>query len=567
MIDLADKRFAGLPAEQKLWLQSQLGTEFGIEAFRDLTERSDLSPLQRSIVVGMKQTLSGEMRALAGRALTKDGAKTLSEIRARTLAVSRAPVGETELQQKVRKEMPAALSGHETQLDGFVELARRSESPAWSFAPLFAIVGRQGHGKDEALEKYAKTVLGEEALVEFVELGRFNAGGFGGGSMGASAASAFGKNGPLSIETLKTYEPGYQPPEPEQGKEPIEAHPRIVVLRGVKDLRKNNPDAAQMLADILGARKGSPNYVNVQFVFDFEEPVGAAPKQLMIDAVAEIGARNLCAHAEFKDLSGDTLAQYAEPILLESLKLQGTGNTVLEVDEDADTVLRRALATPFAPLDELDARLYEWLISKFDTQTSVDRETDVLRVSLNPKYAGDSVALDNLVAQLHQQYADPKIGADLFVVNIVGKQVEADPGIQIALDRGRELTKTLQIVPMQLTLGMPLVEPEAIDQLAAMLGALRQLGDSMQSVLTVARKQNELQREDVLPTVEAEALYAAIEHAEQHFFALDDQTLQNVPPDWLLTVKGAAEQWLVASRLIADTLWGEDEAHEEAPQA
>jgi hypothetical protein len=554
LIDLGEKRFSKLPEEQRRWLTEQLGEKFGIEAFRSLSERSDLTTSQRAIVVGMRQTLSGEMRSLAGRALTKDGAKELPEIQARTLGASRAPTGETELQKKVRADLPVALAGHEDQLDAFIELVRRYESPAWGTSPLMALVGQQGHGKDEALDKYAKAVLGETAQVVYIDLARFS-----GSGMGASAAAAFGKNGPLSFDQLKKYEPGYQPPAPKDGEQPEEVHPSIVVLRGVKDLRTKNPDAAQQLADILGAKKGTPNHVNIHFVFDFEEPVGTPARKLMIDAMAEIGSRFTCSTAEFKDLSGDTLAGYAEPILLESLKLQNTGNTVLEIDAEADAVLRKALATPYAPLEELESRLYEWLISKFDTQTSVDREVDVLRVSLNPEYANDPTKLDAAINSLHQQYADLRVGADLFVVNIVGKQVDADPTIQIAVDRGFELVRTLQHLPMQLVLAMPPVDDKAMVQISTMLAALRELGDDMHGVMTVAKKQNELQREDVLPSEDAELLYGAIDRAEQALFALDAEVLEAVPADWMVGVKNAAEQWLKAARIVANTLWGAEE--------
>lgn len=566
MIDLGERRFAKMPEDQRLWLEQQLGKTFGIEDFRALSERSDLTSLQRSIVVGMKHTLSGEMMASKGRAYTKEGTVGLNEVRARSFTVASTPTGETELQKKVRTELESSLRGHEDQLDAFVELARRWESGAWLTPPIMAVVGRAGHGKDEAIEQYAKIVLGEEAKVEYVDLSRYGGAGVVTG-MSAGMAGAFGQNGALSLETLKKYEPEYAAPPPKKEGDPVEeVHPRIVVLRGVKDLRTKNSDAAQALADILGAPKGSPNHVRVQFIFDFEEPVGTPPRKLMIDSVAEIGSRYTCSSAEFKDLSGDTLAQYADPILKDSLALYGTGNTVLTIDEDADAVLKRALATPYDPLGELHARLYEWLISRFDTQTSVDRETAVLRVSLNPKYALDKNALDEMINQLHQQYADTKIGADLFVVNIVGKQVDGDPEIDIALGRGTELAKTLRVVPFELTLGMPLVEEAATDQLAGLLGSLRELGDSLDDVLIVAKKQNELAREEVLPEYEAQELYAAIEKAERALFTLDDDVLADVPPDWLVGVKAGAESWLRAARIIADKLWGVEEQKAEEAQ-
>src|SRR5437763_6594239 len=103
LINLGEKRFAGLPVEQRAWLEKELGgPQFGVDSLRELDRRTDLTPTQRSIVVGLRQTLTGELRATSGRALTKEGAKELPQIRALTLAAARAPTGETSLQQKVR---------------------------------------------------------------------------------------------------------------------------------------------------------------------------------------------------------------------------------------------------------------------------------------------------------------------------------------------------------------------------------------------------------------------------------------------------------------------------------
>lgn len=552
-----DRRFRDLPDADKKWLVETL--ESSTPHLNDITsalQRSDLSSAQRSILVALRTSLVGNMRAEQGRAFTAEGAMSLTDVRARTLNAAQAPSGKTELQNRVETQLPLAMLGHEDQVPSFVEFARRYESPARQTWPLMAVVGREGQGKAEALDAFKTAVLGEEAEVVTIDLRDFGAGS---PSMPGSTAVAalFGDKGLLSTGILKQRDPAYEPPPADPDDDPKEPlKPALIVLKGVEDLKTKNANVADGLAALIGTKRSMPSYANVMIVLDFDKPATEDPRKLVIDSLDKVGIRNLCATAKFDDLGGDELMSYADPIIKSSLAMPGIGNVVVEMDRDAEDALKRALATPHAPLEEMDQRLYEFIISKFDTQTNVNRDDAVLRVSLDPRFTNNPAALDRLIGQLHEEYADLSLGNQLFVVNVVARQVDSNADLEIALRHGKALGDQLDARAAQLAIGLPVVNEAAEEAAATVLGGLSQLGATVQHAMKIAEKHFALSREELLPPDLGAELDARIQGLWTALGALDTPGADSLPASWRVGVRSLGEQYAQAAQIISDTLQG-----------
>lgn len=570
-VDLVnDRRFQNLPEHDREWLVDAFNSSTPrIGDITSMLQRNDLTNAQRSILVALRKSLVGDMRAERGRAFTSEGSMSLTEVRARTLKAAQAPSGKTDLQRKVAEELPPSMLGHEDQVAPFVEYARRYQSPARQTLPLMAVVGNSGQGKEQGIDSFKSIVLGEEAEVVTIDLRDFGKAAAMPGTTGNTAL--FGKDGLLSPEVLKTRVEGYEPPpkQDDDDEDPPKVQPAIIVLKGVEGLQKNDPDMAAGLARLIAMKRSMPEYANVMVVLDFETDATEDPRQLVIDAIGAVGSRNLAATAAFKDLGGDELMSYAEPLLKDSLALPGLGNMVVEIDSDAEAALKRALATPHAPLEEMDQRLYEFLISKFDTQTNVDRDAAVLRVSLDPKFANNPAALDRMIEQLHEPFADLRLGSQLFVVNIVARQVESNADLEIALRHGDELVTQLQARSAQLAIGMPVVDAEAEASAAVVIGALSRLGDTFGKAMMVARKHFELTSEELLPPELGAELDEQIETLRAAIPALASEDAGRLPAAWRVAVGQLANRFAEAAQIVSDTLQGiplpEPEPPPEAP--
>lgn len=552
-IDLTDRRFQKLPEEQRSWLAQELGDKPRFDDISSLLLKPGLTSAQRSILIALRSTLVGDMRAVRGRAFNAEGSMSLTDVRARTLAAAQAPGGKTELELKVAEELPKSMLGHEDQVPSFVEVARRYQSPARQTAVLMAVVGHEGHGKAEALDAFKSEVLGEEAEVVTIDFREY-----GSSAAGASSSAAlFGKDGPLSPEALKKRDPAYVPPPPDPDDPPVEPpKPGLIVLKGVEDLLKNNRSIAEGLAKIITNKRTSPDFANLIFVLDFERPPTDDIRQLVIGALGVVGTRHLAASAAFQDLSGDVLMSYAEPLLEGSLAMPGIGKVILEMDEEAEAVLKRALATPHAPLEEMEARLYEFIISKFDTHPNIDRDAAVLRVSLDPRFTRTPADLEKLIQKLHEPYADLKLGSQLFMVNLVARQVESTEDLEIALRHGKQLAELLQQRSAQMALGVPPADDAAMEIAGQVLGAVVRLGETMDRALTIAQKNFDLLGEELLPPEHAENLDADVDTLEIAIQMLDRDEAEGLPAAWVNTVVEAATRWVTAARIISETLQG-----------
>src|SRR5688572_11944116 len=245
-IDLNDRRFRSLPDVQKQWLAQELGDAPRYEDLTSLLISGNLTQDQRAILVGLQTTLVGDARARSGRAFNAGGSFSLAEIQARTLPVAQMPSGKTDLEQKIEQELPKAMLGHEEEVPSFVEAARRYSSPARQTPVFMAVVGREGHGKSEAINAFKELVLGKKAEVLTIDLREFTS-TF--GAAGSGTAALFGKDGPLSVENLKKRDPAYKPPKPDPEDPPQERpKPALIVLKGVEDLLANNRDFAEGFA-------------------------------------------------------------------------------------------------------------------------------------------------------------------------------------------------------------------------------------------------------------------------------------------------------------------------------
>jgi hypothetical protein len=546
-LTLEDARLRDLPEDQKAILEQTIGKTFTLEDVSERLQDPSISKEARAILVAFKRTLVGDQRALEGKAYGKEGAAPLGTVKAHTLMAARALTGETDLQRRVETDLLPALQGHDDQLKSFVEYARRIESIQRPALPFMAIVGNPGHGKEEALAKFAQIVLGENAVVVDVDLRQW----------ATNPAGLFGKDGPLSPGRFKKLEVGYQPPEPKEGAEPEEVHPGIVRILGVENLLANNKDAAEGIAKLLSVRRIDPAYLNVPVVFDFEQPPKQDVRQLLIASIGVAGTRNLASTAVFKNLDGDTLQQYAQVQLDQALALPPFDGIVLEMDRDAEELLKQVLATPYAPLDELDQRLYEALLSKFDTDPTIDTKTSVLRVSVDPRLATRPQEIAAIIKDLHEPFADLQRAGELFVVNWVAKQVDTDDQRDVVLERMPQLAEVLELRATQLLLGMPTDEPLGMAMVSTLATRLTDLASGVQRAYGIARRQHELQCEYLLNDEQAAVLVAAMDAVEKTSTAmasLPENAGHGLSSGWTTTIHESVMNWLTAARLMSDVL-------------
>src|SRR5438105_14654736 len=81
-----------------------------------------------------------------------------------------AVYGEPPALQKLRKDLQGGLWGQPEAEEGFVRLHKDTLSPARRTPPVLAIAGDVGHGKDQALAAYGRSVFGEGHRVVSVDL-------------------------------------------------------------------------------------------------------------------------------------------------------------------------------------------------------------------------------------------------------------------------------------------------------------------------------------------------------------------------------------------------------------
>jgi hypothetical protein len=447
----------GLSETDKAWVQSVIGggEQIASTQLDQLSMDPKLTPLQKSIVTGMQRALRGEIRTQKGAAFGKDGVKDLASVDALTLRAARAVsnTADPPAVAKVRKEMPAGLIGHEGLVEDFVRMARDCVSVARRNPPMMAIHGKSGHGKDQAVAQFCKSLLGDNAKVVEVDLSSATDG---------DLDKLTGENGALSKKALQ---------------ELAAKKSGLVHLIGCDNLLQRAPKIAQALTQRLLAKSGEPDCAMVPFVFDYSDQGGKDARTASVNGLGPAGNRMLSATAEFKPLDADAMIQYAKALIPDVLKSQGFGSLTLEFDEDAMQVLGRALATPTDPLDEIEQRLHRFLFAQIELASSVDKGAGVLRVSVAPEMRVNKQLLDGTIADLHQPVADLFKGEGLFLVQEVAQRQNGAEARKALLTNAKDMSDSIALMLAPLLVYFTTENDEeiegAMNDLASATNALR----------------------------------------------------------------------------------------------
>ncbi|MBI5507728.1 MAG: hypothetical protein HY903_03130 [Deltaproteobacteria bacterium] len=513
-VNLADY---AIPAGEAAWLKKKLGATFSFDELDHLAMAQNLTADEKKIVEGMRRSVLGNTRADQGVVASKDGDAPLSTVVAMTLEKARLPTGELAEQQKLRADMLPALVGHESELESFVQMLKDFRSPARRFPPLMALVGDPAHGKDQAITGYARSVFSLQATVHTVNL---------------KGGDPFAPGGPLSLPVLQA----------------LEKSGGVVRVQGAEGLRASAPAVAAKLGELLTAVKGDPNYVRLNYIFDFDAAPGTNGRQLMVEALDWVGNANLSALASFKHLDGPSMVEYAKRVLPDLLAGDTLGKLKVEFDDQALALLGEALATPHKPLAELEARLLRFVMSKFDTQTSVDRAGGVLRVSVEPKFALDNVVRNERLAALHQPLPDLFSGAELFIIYEVAKQKAPTAERDLLLKHAGVVVDRLSKLDVELTAVAGDKGPEAgVGALAEALVTLRQ---AITTALKYATQSHRLNLERLVPDRELQPLQRSLAAAEAAFAGVDAKKLGARNQRWV-KAQAEAKALIDAARLFA----------------
>lgn len=261
---------AGLPPDHVAWLRNRLPEKPSLVDIDRLIADPRLSTAELKIVQGMRRT-AVDMVGHGGTSITIDGEQTKGSP-AYALRASRQPIGELAIETKVRAELPAYLVGQETNLPAFVRFARTFHSTRRT-PPVLILGGGDGHGKDQALEGFAKTLLGPTARVIEVDLAKFQDNQlkllFGDGA----------ERGELSLWALQQIQ------DDDAG---------IIRVKGLDGLLARAPGIADQIMQRLQAVRGEPGFAHVAWVLDFDCPegtdVGAKLEPALGPAANNLGA-------------------------------------------------------------------------------------------------------------------------------------------------------------------------------------------------------------------------------------------------------------------------------------
>lgn len=447
----------GVSENDRAWLEQNAG-ENGRVTVASL-DRLSLSPTltdaERRIVIGLQRTVRGELRALKGTAFQKGESKDLAAVDALTLRAGKTVSGEAPLVEQVRTRMHDVLWGHEPLAADFARMTKDFISPARHTAPVMSIVGDVGHGKDQAIDAFTKAMCGEQAKIVRVDLSTLTDQDF---------AKVFGDDAPLALAQMKAM---------------AQQKNGVVLLENADGLLQRAPKIAAALAKRLLARTGEAEHAHVPILFHFDKAPSQDPRQLVVAAIGAPGNRLISATAVFRHLDAQTMARYAKAVLPELLKAQGLDDLVLEIDDDALLALGEALATPHAPLDELEHRLHRFLLAHCDVQTSVQRKGGALRAMIAPELANDPAKRAALVADLHQPIPDLFAGERLLQVQEVAQRPNAAEARKQLLGAGEAMSTAIStaLVPI-IVEGGQTDDPETDAAVTALSEAAKKLRGS-----------------------------------------------------------------------------------------
>jgi hypothetical protein len=203
----------------------------------------------------------------------------------------------------------------------------------------------------------------------------------------------------------------------------------LVVLQNPVGLAAAAPKIATRLNNLLNTEE--PWVKNLYLVADFD---GVASAHAEVgQSLGSPGVRQVSASVDFGHLDAPTMLRYADRLLPKLLEGSRVEQVKVVFDDDARQVLGQVLATPNEPLDDLQPRLQQFILSHIDLQTSFDPETSVLKLSLAQQMKSEPKHLESLIKQLHQPLTDLSAGRALFSVDEVAVRPTIDEtGVEVA---------------------------------------------------------------------------------------------------------------------------------------
>jgi hypothetical protein len=404
----------GLSAANQTALKRAVGGEVTFANLQQLIvgdrmQDPKLSALARFVDEGLR----GTARKNVDFSANSQGVFDVRESNVLSTRAVKGVAGEPEELTKLRAAFAeTGLWGQEQALEGFIRVAKDHLSPTRRQPALLCISGDVGHGKDQAIAQFQQTFLGEKATIHEVDLA---------GMTKNDVPALFDADGPLGNKTLTK----------------LQAKGAVVVIKHADGIETNVPELAKELKMRLLAKRGEPLFKSLPWVFDFDTTGKAA--DLMRGALGKTGTAQLSGAAEFKHLDGPTMVRYFRALLPKLLEDEMMSDLTVEVDKTAIHTLGEALATPFAPIDELENRIHRLVLSHLDVHTSLDRRTSAVIIKTNPGYTDEMVQAE--LAGLHEEDVLVADHEELFTAMEVGKRVTS-------LEQREELQKHVETFTM-----------------------------------------------------------------------------------------------------------------------
>lgn len=413
------------------WLQKKLPKKPTIDDINQLANRlakaAPDDPEERrrlSVLIGVQASLKGNFVARGKDAISSGGKTKLFDLHVLALTGARPVNGESDKVRSVRERMENFLIGQQHARQTFADFAAATQAPGRRIPPVMVIAGPDGHGKAQAVEGFAEVL--SEGSVHHVDL-------FGktdrdyGGIFEAPGA-------PLALDTLKA----------------IADTKGTVWVTGCEDI--NAPKIAQGLARRINALRGTAGHVKLPYVLDYTVDAKRVEHDDSRDLIKGILAKTLdtqglrakANHAIFKPLTPEAMLLYADALLAQILKTEGLEGVSVTFDPDARELLGKLLATPFAPLNELEARLRELILRKIDTQTSVYRRGGFIRITLGKPFQDNADLRDNLVSKFSEKHVDLELGSVAFEPLETGRIVDKEGLAEALVESARTYSHLLK---------------------------------------------------------------------------------------------------------------------------
>jgi hypothetical protein len=481
---------ASLPQDQANWLRKVLPPDARISDLERVQPQNDP---QRRALSALRASIIGDLRRGPAWVVTEKSATPIgSAARAYTLrtAIAHGAVGssaETLPGESFDETLAQHTIGQKHTVPEFVKLAEAFRSSARRLAPLMAIAGPRGHGKENAIQGFAKALFGETASVVRVDLSTAT------DNLADLLFGESGTPGDLSEAKLADIQDG---------------RPKAVVhLTGLDNLKTRAPELTKRLLAQLLKTRGDQGYARVNFICDFDTPPegGApAPGTLLQDALGPAARPLPAAKAEFRCLGEEAMLQYADAMIQLLQGGPGLSRLRIELDlgdgdgrPDARAVLGRILATPHQPLEELEERIRQAIFAQFEKDGSANIAADaVMRVHVQPDFARQPQDLEQAITALREP------GADLFqiarIFDVPQEGLLADDATRDALlEDGRELIDRTREVLAAIAAEEARYAPEygrskdladKLDHAAAVLGRIGEsLGDKRAPLAKLAK--------------------------------------------------------------------------------